>query len=89
MLALTGSSFWQDESYDHLVRDESEFQRIVEYIEMNPVNAGLVTMPEAFPWSSAGKSGQYGGRTEADCQSAAGFEPAPQNPIVMTEPGGE
>ena len=55
ILVLTGQPFWQEESYDHLVRDESEFRRIVAYIELNPVKAGLVTTPEAFPWSSASK----------------------------------
>jgi REP element-mobilizing transposase RayT len=82
ILGLTGQQFWQDESYDRLVRDESEFQRIVEYIEKDPVKAGLATTPGAFPWSSAAKSELIQirpGRTEADCQSAAGFQPAPQN----------
>jgi len=53
MLGLTGQPFWQDESYDRLVRNEGEFQRIAFYIEMNPVRAGLAATPEAFPWSSA------------------------------------
>src|SRR5207245_4842921 len=53
VLGLTGSPFWQDESYDHLVRDQPEFDRIVRYIENNPVKAGLVTDPRDFPWSSA------------------------------------
>jgi putative DNA methylase len=53
ILGLTGQPFWQDESYDRLVRDEGEFQRIVRYIETNPVNGGLVATPEEFPWSSA------------------------------------
>jgi REP element-mobilizing transposase RayT len=53
ILGLTGQPFWQDESYDRLVRGETEFQRITRYIEMNPVNAGIVTAPEDFPWSSA------------------------------------
>ncbi len=53
ILGLTGQSFWQDESYDRLVRDETEFERIASYIEMIPVNAGLATSPEEFPWSSA------------------------------------
>ncbi|HEV8147725.1 MAG TPA: transposase [Bryobacteraceae bacterium] len=48
-----GGSFWQDESYDHLVRDSVEFDRIRRYIENNPVRAGLVPTPEAYPWSSA------------------------------------
>jgi putative transposase len=52
-LDLTGQPFWQDESYDRLVRDETEFERIARYIEMNPVNAGLAAAPEDFPWSSA------------------------------------
>jgi REP element-mobilizing transposase RayT len=53
LLNRTRQAFWQDESYDHLVRDQAEFGRIVAYIEMNPVRAGLVASPEAFPWSSA------------------------------------
>jgi REP element-mobilizing transposase RayT len=28
MLGLTGKPFWQEESYDRLVRDEAEFDRI-------------------------------------------------------------
>jgi hypothetical protein len=53
MLGLTGLPFWQDESYDRLVRNDTEFARIVDYIERNPVTAGLVATPEEFPWSSA------------------------------------
>jgi putative transposase len=52
-LGLTGHSFWQDESYDRLVRDEQEFNRIASYIVMNPVRAGIAKTPEEFPWSSA------------------------------------
>jgi REP-associated tyrosine transposase len=52
-LALTGKPFWQDESYDRLVRDAAEFERIRHYIEYNPVRAGLVELPEEYPWSSA------------------------------------
>ncbi len=52
MLRLSGTPFWQDESYDHLVRDGG-FERIRRYIENNPVKAGLVTAPEEFPYSTA------------------------------------
>ena len=52
-LERTGNSFWQDESFDHWVRDDSEFYRIIQYIENNPVKAGLVKCPEHFLWSSA------------------------------------
>ena len=34
--------FWQDESYDRLVRDDKELYFIIQYVLMNPVNAGLV-----------------------------------------------
>ena len=53
MLGLTGQPFWQGESYDRLVRNDTEFDRIVHYIERNPVTAGLAATPEEFPWSSA------------------------------------
>jgi REP element-mobilizing transposase RayT len=52
-LGLTGKSFWQQESYDHLVRSDEEFERIRRYIENNPVKAGLVAEPADFEWSSA------------------------------------
>jgi len=52
-LRLTGRAFWQEEGYDHWVRNEREFFRIRAYIEDNPVRAGLVIAREDFPWSSA------------------------------------
>jgi len=54
MLTLTGSSFWQEESYDHLLRNTHEFKKIRSYIEENPVRAGLVSGPSDYRWSSAG-----------------------------------
>jgi putative transposase len=53
ILGRTGQPFWQDESYDHWVRGPDESERIVHYIEGNPVTAGLVNRVEAWPWSSA------------------------------------
>jgi REP element-mobilizing transposase RayT len=52
LLGLPGP-FWQDESYNHLIRDDEECERAKRYIEWNPVKAGLVALPEEFPWSSA------------------------------------
>ena len=57
ILHRSGKPFWQDESYDHWVRDAREFDRIRHYIESNPVIAGLVQDPENWPWSSAGQVG--------------------------------
>jgi REP element-mobilizing transposase RayT len=69
MLGLTGQPFWQHESYDRAVRSADEFRKIAGYIEMNPVNAGLVASPCEFAWSSAG----------ADYQSAARCHLAPHS----------
>jgi REP element-mobilizing transposase RayT len=41
LLGRTGQPFWQDESYDHPVRDGEEFRRIQRYTEYNPVAAGI------------------------------------------------
>jgi putative transposase len=49
--------FWQNESYDHLISDDRELQRVLRYIEQNPVRAGLVKLPEEYPWSSASPGG--------------------------------
>jgi putative transposase len=53
ILGLTGRPFWQEESYDHVVRDRKEFEKIWNYIEQNPVRAGLVREPSEYRWSSA------------------------------------
>lgn len=57
ILGRAGQSFWQSESYDHLVRNDREFQRICMYIEQNPVRAGLVAEATDYRWSSAGATG--------------------------------
>ncbi len=54
VLGRAGAPFWQSESFDRWIRDESEFYKFKEYIETNPVRAGLATRPEDWPWSSAG-----------------------------------
>jgi len=53
-LGRTGKPLWQDESFDHWIRNSAEFERIRHYIERNPVRAGLVPRPEDWKWSSAG-----------------------------------
>ena len=45
--------FWQHESYDHIVRSETELARIRRYVLNIPVRAGLVDSPEDWPWSYA------------------------------------
>ncbi len=46
-------SFWQDESYDHCVEDVDELGRIIEYVEQNPLKAGLAEDASAYRFSSA------------------------------------
>jgi REP element-mobilizing transposase RayT len=53
LLGRTGRPFWQDESYDHWVRNPAEMEEIVRYIEANPLAAGLVKRIEDWRWSSA------------------------------------
>ena len=53
LLKRTGQPFWQDESYDRLVRSGEEFQRTQWYIENNPVTVCLVAKAEEYPWSGA------------------------------------
>ncbi|MFH1185685.1 MAG: hypothetical protein V1755_11720 [Chloroflexota bacterium] len=43
--------FWQDESYDHVIRDSDEPQRTVSYVLENPVKAGLVSKWQQWRWS--------------------------------------
>ncbi len=62
ILALTGNRFWQEESYDHAVRHEREFEKIRNHIEENPVRAGLVKESSEYRWSSAWWGGPPGPR---------------------------
>jgi REP element-mobilizing transposase RayT len=58
--------FWNPDYYDRYVRSALHFERAVEYIEMNPVAAGLCQRPEDWPYGSA-RSRRAG---------TAGFQPA-------------
>jgi putative transposase len=68
---------WQRRFWEHLVRDENDFNRHVDYIHWNPVKHGWVNRAADWPYSSFhgyvdrgicsenwgcdGKSGVYGG----------------------------
>ena len=53
ILGRTGQPFWKEESYDHWVRDRYELEKVIGYIERNPVKAGLVD----WRWSSVHLAG--------------------------------
>lgn len=44
---------WQEDYFDRFIRDDAHFERVVRFIEWNPVKAGLCQDPRLFPWSSA------------------------------------
>jgi REP element-mobilizing transposase RayT len=52
ILGHTGDAFWQAESFDHWIRSELEFEALVDYVQNNPVKAGLVETQGQWPWSS-------------------------------------
>ncbi|MCI0525118.1 MAG: hypothetical protein L0Y75_07630 [Acidobacteria bacterium] len=43
--------FWQHESYDHVIRNQPEWERVVNYVVNNPVKAGLVTGWPDWKWT--------------------------------------
>jgi putative transposase len=73
LLGRTGQPFWQDESFDHLIRHGGEFQRVQRYIERNPVTACLAARPEEYPWSSAEPPGRSGLRIRSGPPQAEGL----------------
>jgi REP element-mobilizing transposase RayT len=58
ILNRTGQPFWQSESYDHYLRKSNQLNTTIDYIEQNPVSAGLAPSAERWPWSSAGWQAQ-------------------------------
>ena len=43
---------WQRRYWEHLIRDETDFSRYVDYIHINPVKHGLVKQVADWPYSS-------------------------------------
>jgi REP element-mobilizing transposase RayT len=41
---------WQDESYDHLIRNPTDYASCADYILQNAKMAGLVGEPTEWPW---------------------------------------
>jgi len=45
---------WQEEHYDHVLRNEQDYREKAHYIYMNPVQAGLIDDPVKWPWWGLG-----------------------------------
>jgi putative transposase len=55
-------SVWQRRFWDHIIRDEDDLHRHMDYIHYNPVRHAYVQRPVDYPWSSLGeyvKRGKY------------------------------
>ncbi|HWO00295.1 MAG TPA: hypothetical protein VNS63_13610 [Blastocatellia bacterium] len=50
-LLQRSGQFWEHESFDHCVRDDEEWGRIVAYVLNNPVKAGLIDDWHSWRWS--------------------------------------
>lgn len=71
-----GSSghFWQEESFDHVIRSDGYLSEFVAYITMNPVEAGVVTRPSDYEWTYVAESTLAALQIEVD--KAKGKNPA-------------
>jgi REP element-mobilizing transposase RayT len=45
---------WQDASYDHLIRNQADYEEKAAYILDNPRRKGLVANPTQWPWWGQG-----------------------------------
>jgi putative transposase len=52
-LLRRSGEFWQREYLDRYVRNAEHYEKVVAYIEENPVKAGLVRLKTDWLWSSA------------------------------------
>jgi putative transposase len=75
---------WQPGFAEHQIRDTTDFERHVEYIDRNPVRAGLAASPDAYPYGSA--AGRYaldiwpiasGAKAHVASNLTAGLKPRP------------
>ena len=46
---------WQRRFWEHLIRDEDDLARHLDYVHYNPVKHGHARCPHGWPWSSFGK----------------------------------
>jgi len=51
-LGMPSRRLWQPRFYDHIIRDDSDFRRHMDYIHYNPVKHGYVSRPRDYRWSS-------------------------------------
>lgn len=63
---------WQRRFWEHMIRDESDFQGHCDYIHYNPVKHGLAKCPHEWEYSSFHRfvrEGIYNGNWQCSCKS--------------------
>ena len=53
MLLGRSGAFWHPDYFDRYMRNEDHLAQTVQYVEQNPVKAGLAVTPAEWEWSSA------------------------------------
>ncbi len=71
--------FWQEGFHDHAIRNRREFDIILAYVHNNPVKAGLVEIPELWPYSTANE--QYAGEIDWDWINGVAKYPGDDWPV--------
>ncbi|MBB4845929.1 putative transposase [Paucibacter oligotrophus] len=73
-LAKGQQAIWQQRFWEHVLRDEADLARHIDYIHYNPVKHGLASAAGDWPWSSFGRyvaAGVYPadwGQGDRDCR---------------------
>lgn len=71
---------WQRRYWEHLIRDEEDWRRHMDYIHYNPVKHGYVTAPADWPYSSFTRAVERGwyeptwGKQEPASMTGMSFE---------------
>ncbi len=69
-------ALWQRRYWEHLIRDEGDWQRHRDYIHFNPVKHGLVRRVADWPYSSFhayGRRGELGADWGGDAEDSSGM----------------
>jgi len=78
---------WQHRFWEHVVRDEREFEALCDYIHYNPVKHGYATCPHAWPYSSFHqfvRNGRYSADWGCTCSAATKKLKEPTLPPEIT-----
>jgi REP element-mobilizing transposase RayT len=87
VLGRTGG-FWQDESFDHIIRDEQSLERFGRYIRENPIKAGLREGLYILGGGLACRPAREGLPSDSPSQTSPVGHASSLSPVVAQETGG-